>query len=147
MLARTTQGHSSSSATSEEQALLLQRILGSVISKDLQYQKPITPRPGRNKPNLNNGSDDPRASFLRRYSLESQPTGHPAFNELYKQLGQLINSPSVENFSQNPTLNAAYKGNLNYLNSLRQQWETNHPGQTFFPVKPAPGSNPKTTQS
>jgi hypothetical protein len=114
---------------------LLDPVLLRMIDKDRHYQKYERPNRQPSDQVTADSSNDPHASFVRRFILNAHPTGSDAFNELHKELAPVL----ARYRYKNPTGLKYNHSTRQGLVVLAQEWERKHPGQTFFPAEDLPG--------
>jgi hypothetical protein len=114
----------------EKQSLSEEKLLPTVllfmIDRDTGFQqleRPCEQHFGQVTPD---SSNDPHASFVRKYLVNAHPTGNNAFDKLHQSLALLVTryrnaSPTDPDFLYSKA-----------LSSLADQWEHNHLGHTFF---------------
>ena len=106
-------------------------IAEEVIKRDLEYQN--KERAGRTSPTQDDGPQDPHASFIRRYGLFLASPGNPIFQELYRQMHEIIKYYKNSNFKVFQIRERLRQRDLMHrINTLANSWERNHPGQRFF---------------
>lgn len=114
----------STKRTPTDQEELLKTITKELLETEVSWQK--NSRPGRplNSESQPDDALDPYKSFFRKYVLQAEPTAHPAYNELFRRIGALVQSEG-ENTTSPLTTN---------VQNLARLWNRNHAqsGQTFF---------------
>lgn len=103
--------------------LLLEQIMKGMMDRDTVYQRTL--RPAR-LPDIVQDPDalnDPHASFLRRHTILKHPAGHESYNSLFTDLSRMLGR-----YRNNPIQRA-----ISGLWTLENNWENNHPNETFFP--------------
>lgn len=114
-------------------------ILHGILKQDINFQdKERSGRIADGKPIEPDSKEDPHASHIRKYALNGSPTGHDAFNHLFKDLRAFMSDPialgSFRRLSENPTPEAMSETPLpGAIQELRTKWEGKHPGVSFFP--------------
>ena len=73
-------------------------------------------------------NQDPHASFLRKYALHGANSGHPAYDELFKSLREMM----IDFKLLNNAASIDDKDKMGYLFELEKLWEENHPGEIFW---------------
>jgi hypothetical protein len=130
--------------------LIGQKAIEYMIKADLYYQ--FEERPGR--PNesfpIPDSNTDSHKSFIRRYAVLGQPTGHPSYDALFKMGGELVTNERFRAIQDNPDIKVMdfpmdkrtklqrAVNDLDRKKALEQLivvWNINHAssGQTFFP--------------
>lgn len=123
---------------------LLFEVANEVLKRDLRYQD--IPRPGRTNPIADNGANDPNASFIKRYAIDSQPAGHPIYQAMYEEIGKLIAMYQQTSFPIYRFIEKSHQRKLlSMVNTLAQKWETHHPGSKFFASRSSGGRGSEAT--
>jgi hypothetical protein len=122
--------------TSEKQSvdeeLLLDDILLGMVSRDIKYQAQDD-RPNRQPAQeiTPDSSNDPHASFVRKYIVNAHPSGSEAFDKMFRSVGgvfQQYRDVAITPTTPSHTLHA-----LNQLDMLEKWYEKKHPGHKFYP--------------
>lgn len=128
-----------------------------LLSGDLAYQSQL--RPGRtvSKDTIPDSLNDPHASLVRKYVLNGQNSGHAAYNQMCNELREVLIknrqpreiesiTKELDTASSIPELAETFRSigvdpstRVIPPNSipvcislLKNNWERNHPGQSFF---------------
>jgi hypothetical protein len=105
-------------------------ILRGMIDRDRLYQEKERPNRPDSQQATPDSSNDPHASFVRKYIINGQPTGSDAFDELHRSLVPLLTKSRTATY-----VAPKHIVDKDILLSLSSGWENNHPGHTFFPPK------------
>ena len=122
------------SLSSEE---LAGQILKGMLERDLNYQKRERPNRSPSSQERPDSSNDPHMSFTRKYIINSQPTGNDAFDEMCRGVAPIAELYRTHRFFIAKDSRSTRKA----LFSLKNAWEHNHPGYTFFPPEQSPGES------
>ena len=100
-------------------SLLLRDIVTSMAHRDIVFSKDkIRHTAGMYDPKNPDSASDPRASFIRRYSILKKPTGHVEFDELFNNIREVVMSKQYKSSMQG--------------SDLVKLWEKNHLGHKFY---------------
>lgn len=112
---------------------VLLAVIAKIIARDEKYQ--AEERPGRTQPTVDDGPQDPHASFFRYFVLLDHKVGNPIFQKLYDQMRETTFKYKNSRFGVFD-LRERHRQNvlMRKINILASKWELNHPGQQFFDI-------------
>jgi hypothetical protein len=116
-------------------------ILTEMIERDGAFQEHKRQNRPTSEAVVPDSSNDPHASFVRRFILSAQPTGSEPFDTLHKELAPLLTQYRKVLPRISPTDPDDLKSPQGKLFLLVQSWEKNHPGQRFFSAKNQAGES------
>lgn len=117
-------------AASKDEVLF--RIAKGIIERDRRFQD--IDRQVKNDQERDDGPHDAHASFFRRHVVLGRPTGSPIFDQMYEEVGKLIDQYKSTKYSFFHLKHRARQTELmNVLGILQARWELHHSGQEFFP--------------
>jgi len=115
---------------------LIRDITEDMIARERKFQNGV--RDGR-EVGISTAPDsrpDPHASLLRRHALRGAPSGHKAFDELFKSInGFLLAGKSYIEDPENINIPFSSDGTVGNLIQLQKKWEENHPGEKFWDAR------------
>jgi len=109
---------------------ILEPILTGMIRRDSIYQKFERPNRQTAKEIIPDSSNDPHASFVRKYIINAHPTGNRAFDELFRDA-----AIRLQQYRTAPITSSNPDDALSDLHDLGTLYRIRHPGYTFFPPK------------
>ena len=105
-------------------------IASDMVKRDLEFQ-----RKGRPKATTEQKKWE---SFIRKHAVEGVSTGNPRIDNYYQLIQQALNEAQSLDRQQQYEDIPPHLDLVIALSDLAQEWETHHPGQTFY------GDNPST---
>jgi hypothetical protein len=109
---------------------ITEEIAKDLVLRDDDFQ--MKPRYGRSATDTTppDDSEDPHASFVRRYVLHRHMTGSEHFNALFNEVRGILlpNLVVVQNAQPETILSSRQK----QLKNMISKWEANHPGTAFI---------------